>query len=157
MLKVPRRPSLGSPLESGPKVYHFCSRKGQGYCKGLEKVNCAPPSASTVHCPRRRDPLATPIHTQTCWDPGRTSSSFPQATGPLALWAIGRVQPDQTKTRIRRTSARLGSSSREGHVNHEIRTPITTPISSAAEAGPPLPSLTHQVLPLIFLFANPGD
>ncbi|KAK2083600.1 hypothetical protein P7K49_038836 [Saguinus oedipus] len=111
-----------------------------------------PVTARTAGIPRQRPSTHKPAGIQAV-----TSSSFPQAKNPLALCETERRKPDQMKTRIRRTSALVGSSSREGHVTREIRTPITTPISSAAGASSPLPSLTHQVLLLIFLFASPGD
>lgn len=115
-----------------------------------EESKLCPSLVSTLRHPHRRDSRGC-AHPPTTALLGSLQLPPPPslAAGPPALRAIRRWQPDQTKT-----SAHVGSCSREGHVTRELRTPITTPTSSAAGAGPPLSfpttsgPATHFPLPI---------
>lgn len=147
-------PGLGSPLEAAPQSPPFLFLEGPGVVQGCGESRRRP-SLVSPSAPRTAGIPPGSAHPHTDLLGSRQLPPRPsRATGPPGLGVIGSWQPDQTRTRMRRTSANVGSCPREGHVTREFRTPITTPTSSAAGAGPPLsfpaPSgpATHFLLPI---------
>lgn len=78
------------------------------------------------------------------------------ATGPPALGAIGRWQPDQTKTRIRRASAHVASTHVRATSLVSSGPQLPLPPAVRLEPAHHFPSSPHQVLPLISS-ANPRN
>lgn len=96
-------------------------------------------------------PWQRPFHTQTCWYPDSLPPPPSLATGPPALGAIGRWQPDQTKTRIRRASAHVASTHVRATSLVSSGPQLPLPPAVRLELTHQFPSSPHQVLPLIFL------
>lgn len=92
-----------------PSVHHFCSWKCRGNSARVWRKRAL--SLGRLHPPLpapRESPRPEPIHTETCCS--RAELPPPPlllATSPPAFEVKGRWQPDQTKTRIRRTAANV--------------------------------------------------
>lgn len=114
--------------------------------KALSLFCLHPPLPALQGSPRQR-----PFHTQTCWDPDSLPPPPSLATGPPALGAIGRWQPDQTKTRIRRASAHVASTHVRATSLVSSGPQLPLPPAVRLELTHQFPSSPHQVLPLIFL------